>query len=192
MYATLCTRRRPVDHARRCCARCPRAHTLTAGDVPLQRSAAEPPPASRHPRRSGAAGCDSVPFRISEGLFSTPAWPGRARRCHPSCPRIGASPAPSGRKPCVRRGRRRRFGRPHHFIFNEGRTNMATVAQASVLVDGANVNAQTEGKQVAVIGRLASDEQVGDTRCIKTEAHSSSLISSVYPNAIWTAARLQR
>ena len=47
--------------------------------------------------------------------------------------------------------------------FNEGRTNMATVAQASVLVDGASVNAQTEGKQVAVAGTLASDERLSDT-----------------------------
>jgi hypothetical protein len=47
--------------------------------------------------------------------------------------------------------------------FNEGRTNMATVAKASVLVDGASVNQQTEGKQVAVTGTLASDEQLGDT-----------------------------
>src|SRR5215212_1980184 len=46
--------------------------------------------------------------------------------------------------------------------FNEGRTNMATVAQASVLVDGTSVNAQTEGKQVAVAGTLASNEQLGD------------------------------
>jgi hypothetical protein len=47
--------------------------------------------------------------------------------------------------------------------FNEGRTNMASVAKASVLVDGASVNAQTEGKLVAVDGRLTSDEQLGDT-----------------------------
>ena len=46
--------------------------------------------------------------------------------------------------------------------FNEGRTNMATVAQSSVLVDGTSVNAQTEGKQVAVAGTLASNEQLGD------------------------------
>ena len=39
---------------------------------------------------------------------------------------------------------------------------MATVAQASVLVDGASVSAQTEGKQVAVAGTLASDERLGD------------------------------
>ena len=37
--------------------------------------------------------------------------------------------------------------------FNEGRTNMATVAKSSVLVDGASVNPQTEGQQVAVAGR---------------------------------------
>jgi hypothetical protein len=47
--------------------------------------------------------------------------------------------------------------------FNEGRTNMATVAKASVLVDSASVNQQTEGKQVAVTGTLASDERLGDT-----------------------------
>src|SRR5215212_927652 len=47
--------------------------------------------------------------------------------------------------------------------FNEGRTNMATVAKSSVLVDGASVNQQTEGKQVAVAGTLATDEQLGDT-----------------------------
>jgi hypothetical protein len=47
--------------------------------------------------------------------------------------------------------------------FNEGRTNMATVAKASVLVDGASVNQQTEGKQVAVTGTLASGDQLGDT-----------------------------
>src|SRR3954471_6073059 len=47
--------------------------------------------------------------------------------------------------------------------FNEGRTNMATVAKASVLVDGARVNAQTEGQQVAVAGTLTSNEQLGDT-----------------------------
>lgn len=47
--------------------------------------------------------------------------------------------------------------------FNEGRTNMANVAKSSVLVDGASVNQQTEGKQVAVTGRLAADEQIGDT-----------------------------
>ena len=46
--------------------------------------------------------------------------------------------------------------------FNEGRTNMATVAQASVLVDGTRVNAQTEGQQVAVAGTLSSDERLGD------------------------------
>ena len=39
---------------------------------------------------------------------------------------------------------------------------MATVAKASVLVDGARVSAQTEGKQVAVAGTLASNEQLGD------------------------------
>src|SRR5215212_6282824 len=42
--------------------------------------------------------------------------------------------------------------------FNEGRTNMATIAKASVLVDGASVNAQAEGKQVAVDGTLTADE----------------------------------
>src|SRR3954449_5626087 len=47
--------------------------------------------------------------------------------------------------------------------FNEGRTNMATVAKASVLVDGASVSAQTEGKQVAVAGTLVSEELLGDT-----------------------------
>jgi hypothetical protein len=47
--------------------------------------------------------------------------------------------------------------------FNEGRTNMATVAKASVLVDGTSVNQQTEGKQVAVAGTLATDERLGDT-----------------------------
>ncbi len=46
--------------------------------------------------------------------------------------------------------------------FNEGRTNMATVAKASVLVDGASVSTQTEGKQVAVAGTLSSDERLGD------------------------------
>jgi hypothetical protein len=46
--------------------------------------------------------------------------------------------------------------------FNEGRTNMATVAQASVLVDGTRTNAQTEGQQVAVAGTLSSDERLGD------------------------------
>jgi hypothetical protein len=46
--------------------------------------------------------------------------------------------------------------------FNEGRTNMATVAQASVLVDGASVNRDTEGKQVAVNGTLTSDQRLGD------------------------------
>jgi hypothetical protein len=45
---------------------------------------------------------------------------------------------------------------------NEGRTNMATIAKASVLVDGASVSAQTEGRQVAVAGTLASDERLGD------------------------------
>jgi hypothetical protein len=47
--------------------------------------------------------------------------------------------------------------------FNEGRTNMATVAKASVLVDGISVNQQTEGKQIAVAGTLTSDERLGDT-----------------------------
>lgn len=46
--------------------------------------------------------------------------------------------------------------------FNEGRTNMATIAKASVLVDSASVNQQTEGQQVALAGTLASDEQLGD------------------------------
>jgi hypothetical protein len=46
--------------------------------------------------------------------------------------------------------------------FNEGRTNMATIAKASVLVDGARVSEQMEGKQVAVAGTLASDERLGD------------------------------
>lgn len=46
--------------------------------------------------------------------------------------------------------------------FNEGRTNMATVAKASTLVDAASVNAQTEGKFVAVDGQLTADEQLGD------------------------------
>ena len=46
--------------------------------------------------------------------------------------------------------------------FNEGRTNMATVAQSSVLVDGASINAQTEGQQVAVAGPLTTSEQLGD------------------------------
>jgi hypothetical protein len=45
---------------------------------------------------------------------------------------------------------------------NEGRTNMAVVAQSSVLVDGANVSGSTEGKQVAVAGVLSSDERLGD------------------------------
>src|SRR5215212_2658703 len=45
--------------------------------------------------------------------------------------------------------------------FNEGRTNMATVAQSSVQVDGASVNTQTEGQQVAVAGPLASGERLG-------------------------------
>src|SRR6476660_4930790 len=55
--------------------------------------------------------------------------------------------------------------------FNEGRTNMATVAKASVLVDGASVSAQTEGKQVAVAGRLASDERLGDTPYLTAGAY---------------------
>jgi hypothetical protein len=55
--------------------------------------------------------------------------------------------------------------------FNEGRTNMATVAKASVLVDGANVNQQTEGKQVAVSGTLTSDEQLGDTPYLAAGAY---------------------
>jgi hypothetical protein len=46
--------------------------------------------------------------------------------------------------------------------FNEGRTNMATVAKSSVLVDAASVNPQTEGQQVAVAGTLASGERLGD------------------------------
>lgn len=46
--------------------------------------------------------------------------------------------------------------------FNEGRTNMATIAQASVLVDGTRVSAQTEGQQVAVAGTLSADELLGD------------------------------
>src|SRR5215207_9307509 len=46
--------------------------------------------------------------------------------------------------------------------FNEGRTNMATVAKASVLIDGASVRADTEGKQVAVAGTLTSEERLGD------------------------------
>lgn len=46
--------------------------------------------------------------------------------------------------------------------FNEGRTNMATVAKSSVQVDGARVNDQTEGKQVALVGTLAANEQLGD------------------------------
>jgi Transmembrane protein 43 len=46
--------------------------------------------------------------------------------------------------------------------FNEGRTNMATVAQASTLVDGSRVSTQTEGQQVAVAGTLSSDERLGD------------------------------
>src|SRR5207253_1325323 len=55
--------------------------------------------------------------------------------------------------------------------FNEGRTNMATVAKASVLVDGASVNEQTEGKQVAVAGTLASDERLGDTPYLAAGAY---------------------
>src|SRR5829696_9059311 len=55
--------------------------------------------------------------------------------------------------------------------FNEGRTNMATVAKASVLVDGASVNAQTEGKQVAVDGTLTSDERLGDTPYLTAGAY---------------------
>lgn len=51
--------------------------------------------------------------------------------------------------------------------FNEGRTNMATVAKTSVAVDGASVNAQTEGKQVAVNGTLSADEQLGDSPYLK-------------------------
>jgi hypothetical protein len=54
---------------------------------------------------------------------------------------------------------------------NEGRTNMATVAKASVLVDGASVNPQTEGKQVAVDGILTADEQLGDTPYLATGAY---------------------
>jgi hypothetical protein len=46
--------------------------------------------------------------------------------------------------------------------FNEGRTNMATIAKASVLVDGARISEQMEGKQVAVAGTLVSDERLGD------------------------------
>jgi hypothetical protein len=55
--------------------------------------------------------------------------------------------------------------------FNEGRTNMATVAKASVLVDGTNVNQQTEGKQVAVAGTLTSDERLGDTPYLAAGAY---------------------
>src|SRR5947208_937507 len=55
--------------------------------------------------------------------------------------------------------------------FNEGRTNMATVAKAGVLVDGASVNEQTEGKQVAVAGTLASDERLGDTPYLAAGAY---------------------
>ncbi len=55
--------------------------------------------------------------------------------------------------------------------FNEGRTNMATVAQASVLVDGTSVNAQTEGKQVAVAGTLASNERLGDAPYLAAGAY---------------------
>jgi hypothetical protein len=55
--------------------------------------------------------------------------------------------------------------------FNEGRTNMATVAKASVLVDGASVSEQTEGKQVAVAGILASDERLGDAPYLAAGAY---------------------
>jgi hypothetical protein len=55
--------------------------------------------------------------------------------------------------------------------FNEGRTNMATVAQASILVDGSQVSAQTEGQQVAVTGTLSSDEQLGDTPYLAAGAY---------------------
>jgi len=55
--------------------------------------------------------------------------------------------------------------------FNEGRTDMATVAQASVLVDGARVSEQTEGKQVAVSGTLTSDEQLGDSPYLAAGAY---------------------
>lgn len=55
--------------------------------------------------------------------------------------------------------------------FNEGRTNMATIAKASVLVDGTNVSEQTEGKQVAVAGTLASDERLGDTPYLAAGAY---------------------
>jgi hypothetical protein len=55
--------------------------------------------------------------------------------------------------------------------FNEGRTNMATVAKASVLVDGASINAQTEGQQVAVDGMLTADEQLGDTPYLRAGAY---------------------
>jgi transmembrane protein TMEM43 len=47
--------------------------------------------------------------------------------------------------------------------FNEGRTNMATVAKSSVSVNGASVDQSAEGKQVAVAGTLASDQLLGDT-----------------------------
>src|SRR3954469_20656084 len=55
--------------------------------------------------------------------------------------------------------------------FNEGRTNMATIAKASVLVDGASVNQQMEGKQVAVAGTLSSDERLGDTPYLAAGAY---------------------
>src|SRR3954454_786551 len=55
--------------------------------------------------------------------------------------------------------------------FNEGRTNMATVAKASVLVDGARVSAQTEGQQVAVAGTLASNERLGDSPYLAAGAY---------------------
>ena len=55
--------------------------------------------------------------------------------------------------------------------FNEGRTNMATIAKASVLIDGTRVSEQTEGQQVAVAGTLASDERLGDTPYLAAGAY---------------------
>jgi hypothetical protein len=54
---------------------------------------------------------------------------------------------------------------------NEGRTNMATVAQSSVALDGASLSDWAEGKQVAVSGTLASNETLGDAPYLRAGAY---------------------
>lgn len=55
--------------------------------------------------------------------------------------------------------------------FNEGRTNMADVARNSVAVAGSAINPGTEGKLVAVSGKLSSEELLGDEPALQPGAY---------------------